>query len=163
MSKVHPDQVEQDVNSYERQLYKLERQFQNHSLAREMAAKLSAIRRAQWVLGCLCSPPMSNAEMMSNALLNPRMYDRHWEMISHIIGFDFKPTDETNLIKVIEPNLNEHTPKFEPRSVLKGLNAYQKKKCLYFARSLLSCRAEFSVWNKVKCYNILSWAFSIDW
>jgi len=39
MSKVVPDQVEQDVNNYWRQLYKLERQFQNQPVARKMAGK----------------------------------------------------------------------------------------------------------------------------
>lgn len=37
MSKVVPDQVDQDVNNYWRQLYKLERQFQNQPVARKMA------------------------------------------------------------------------------------------------------------------------------
>lgn len=37
MSKVVPDLVEQDVNNYWRQLYKLERQFQNQPVARKMA------------------------------------------------------------------------------------------------------------------------------
>jgi dynein heavy chain len=41
------------------------------------------------------------------------MRDRHWEQMSEIIGYPFKPNDDTNLIKIIEMNLNEYIPKFE--------------------------------------------------
>jgi dynein heavy chain len=40
MQKVIPDQVEQDVGNYWRQLFKLERQFQNQPMPRKLAAKL---------------------------------------------------------------------------------------------------------------------------
>ncbi len=105
MSKVNPDQVDQDVNNYWRQLYKLERQFQNQPVARKMAAKLRAK-----------VDEFKEFLPLVTTLFNPGMRDRHWDMISEIIGFEFKPTDETNLLRVIELNLNEHTPKFEPIS-----------------------------------------------
>ena len=105
MSKVQPDQVDQDVNNYWRQLYKLERQFQNQPVARKMAAKLRAK-----------VDEFKEYLPLVSTLFNPGMRDRHWEMISEIIGYEFKPTDDTNLLRVIEMNLNEHTPKFEPIS-----------------------------------------------
>ena len=102
MSKVVPDQVDQDVNNYWRQLYKLERQFQNQPVARKMAVKLRAK-----------VDEFKEFLPLVTTLFNPGMRDRHWEMISDIIGFQFKPNEETNLQKVIEMNLGEFTPKFE--------------------------------------------------
>lgn len=48
-----------------------------------------------------------------STLFNPGMRDRHWDQVSEIIGFEFKPSEDTNLVRVIEMNLNEHVPKFE--------------------------------------------------
>jgi dynein heavy chain len=105
MSKVVPDVVDQDVNNYWRQLYKLERQFQNQPVARKMAAKLRAK-----------VDEFKEFLPLVTTLFNPGMRDRHWDQISEIIGYQFKPTDETNLLRIIEMNLNEFTPKFEPVS-----------------------------------------------
>ena len=102
MSKVVPDQVDADVNNYWRQLYKLERQFQNQPVARKMAAKLRT----------KVDEFKENLPLVST-LFNQGMRDRHWEQISEIIGFPFKPTEETNLQKVIDMNLNEYVIKFE--------------------------------------------------
>ena len=102
MSKVVPDQVDQDVNNYWRQLYKLERQFQNQPVARKMAAKLRGK-----------VDEFKEHLPLVTTLFNPGMRDRHWDQISDIIGYPFKPSDETNLQKVIDMNLNEFTPKFE--------------------------------------------------
>jgi len=102
MSKVVPDQVDGDVNNYWRQLYKLERQFQNQPIARKMAAKLRG----------KVDEFKENLPLVLT-LFNPGMRDRHWDAVSDIIGYAFKPTDETNLSKIIEMNLNEFTGKFE--------------------------------------------------
>lgn len=102
MSKVVPDLVEQDVNNYWRQLYKLERQFQNQPVARKMAAKLRAK-----------VDEFKEYLPLVSTLFNPGMRERHWEQISEIIGFEFKPSEDTNLVRVIEMNLAEHVPKFE--------------------------------------------------
>lgn len=92
MAKVVPDQVDQDVNNYWRQLYKLERQFQNVPVSRKMAAKLRA----------KVDEFKENLPLVST-LFNPGMRDRHWEQISEIIGFQFKPNEDTNLTKVRTP------------------------------------------------------------
>ena len=102
MSKVVPDQVDADVNNYWRQLYKLERQFQNQPIARKMAAKLRG----------KVDEFKENLPLVTT-LFNPGMRDRHWDSISDIIGFQFKPNEETNLQRIIDMNLNEFTPKFE--------------------------------------------------
>ena len=109
MSKVVPDQVDADVNNYWRQLYKLERQFQNQPVARKMSVKLRG----------KVDEFKENLPLVST-LFNPGMRDRHWDQISEIIGYQFKPTEETNLQRIIDMNLNEHTPKFESISEAAG-------------------------------------------
>jgi dynein heavy chain, axonemal len=102
MNKVVPDQVDGDVNNYWRQLYKLERQFQNQPIARKMAAKLRGkVDEFKEFLPLVLT------------LFNPGMRDRHWDAVSDIIGYAFKPSEDTNLAKIIEMNLNEFTGKFE--------------------------------------------------
>lgn len=44
---------------------------------------------------------------------NPGMKDRHWEMVSEIVGFPIKITEELTMAKVIEYGLDEYIPKFE--------------------------------------------------
>jgi dynein heavy chain len=41
------------------------------------------------------------------------MRNRHWEQMSEMIGYPFRPNDDTNLVKIIEMNLLEFIPKFE--------------------------------------------------
>lgn len=101
-SKVQPDQVEQDVGNYERQLFKLERQFNNSPQPRKMANRL----RVQ--VG-----EFKDKMPLIQTLFNPGLRDRHWEQISSIIGQPFKPDDDTNLNKVIEMDLMSHIPKLE--------------------------------------------------
>lgn len=48
-----------------------------------------------------------------NTLGNPGMKERHWEMVSEIIGFPIKVTPELTLQKVIEYGLEEYVSKFE--------------------------------------------------
>lgn len=102
MAKVVPDQVEQDIGNYWRQLFKLERQFQNQQMPRKMAAKLrSKVDEFKEYIPLVTT------------LFNPGLRDRHWDQISEIIGYSFKPNDETNLTKIIDMNLNEFISKFE--------------------------------------------------
>lgn len=44
---------------------------------------------------------------------NPGMKDRHWEMVSEIVGFPIKITEGLTMAKVIEYGLDEYIPKFE--------------------------------------------------
>ena len=104
-SKVQPDQVEQDVGNYERQLFKLERQFANNPQPRKMANRL----RVQ--VG-----EFKEKMPLIQTLFNPGLRDRHWEQISAIIGQPFKPDDDTTLNKVIEMDLMQFVQKLEPIS-----------------------------------------------
>lgn len=101
-TKVQPDQVEQDVGNYERQLFKLERQFNNNPQPRKMANRL----RVQ--VG-----EFKEKMPLIQTLFNPGLRDRHWEQISSIIGQPFKPDEDTNLNKIIEMDLGQHIPKLE--------------------------------------------------
>jgi len=101
-NKVQPDQVEQDVGNYERQLFKLERQFNNNPQPRKMANRL----RVQ--VG-----EFKEKMPLIQTLFNPGLRDRHWEQVSAIIGQPFKPDDDTNLNKIIEMDLMQHIPKLE--------------------------------------------------
>ena len=104
-SKVQPDQVEQDVGNYERQLFKLERQFANNPQPRKMANRL----RVQ--VG-----EFKEKMPLIQTLFNPGLRDRHWEQISAIIGQPFKPDDDTSLNKIIEMDLLQFVQKLEPIS-----------------------------------------------
>lgn len=101
-NKVQPDQVEQDVGNYERQLFKLERQFANAPQPRKMANRL----RVQ--VG-----EFKEKMPLIQTLFNPGLRDRHWEQISMIIGQPFKPEDDTSLNKIIEMDLMQHIPRLE--------------------------------------------------
>lgn len=47
------------------------------------------------------------------ALFNPGMRDRHWEIVSEVIGIPFKPDEDTCLSKLIDMNLEAYIPRFE--------------------------------------------------
>ncbi|RZF41726.1 hypothetical protein LSTR_LSTR015156 [Laodelphax striatellus] len=44
---------------------------------------------------------------------NPGMKDRHWELISEIVGFPVRADAELTLAKIIDLGLEEYIPKFE--------------------------------------------------
>ncbi|KAI3386968.1 hypothetical protein SNEBB_010455 [Seison nebaliae] len=105
MRKVDPDTVDQDVSTYWRQLYKLERQFGNVPAARKMAVKIRSH-----------IDEFKDHLPLIQTLFNPGMRERHWEHISNIIGYPFKPDEETTLTKIIDMNLTEFVEKFRPIS-----------------------------------------------
>lgn len=46
-------------------------------------------------------------------LFNPGLRDRHWEMMSEILGYPLKPDEDTNLAKMVEMNLEPYLGQFE--------------------------------------------------
>ncbi|CAF0812566.1 unnamed protein product [Didymodactylos carnosus] len=102
MKKVLPDQVEQDVGNYERQLFKLERQFANKPQPRKMANRL----RVQVT-------EFKEKMPLIQTLFNPGLRDRHWEQIAAVIGQPFHPDEETNLTKIVDMDLISFIPQLE--------------------------------------------------
>lgn len=46
-------------------------------------------------------------------LFNPGMRNRHWALVSEVVGYEILPTAETTLAKVLTMGLEEFVPKFE--------------------------------------------------
>lgn len=46
-------------------------------------------------------------------LFNPGLRDRHWEMMSEILGYPLRPSEDTNLAKMVEMNLEPYLTQFE--------------------------------------------------
>lgn len=46
-------------------------------------------------------------------LFNPGLRDRHWEMMSEILGYPLKPDEDTNLAKMVEMNLEPYLNQFD--------------------------------------------------
>ena len=46
-------------------------------------------------------------------LFNPGLRDRRWEVISEILGYPLRPSEDTNLAKMVEMNLEPYLTQFE--------------------------------------------------
>ncbi|TRY89707.1 hypothetical protein DNTS_033848, partial [Danionella cerebrum] len=46
-------------------------------------------------------------------ICNPGLKDRHWEMISDVVGFDVKPDESTQLVKMLELGLSKYSEQLE--------------------------------------------------
>jgi dynein heavy chain len=102
MSGVNPDNTDQEVGNFRRNLYKLEKGFGDVPAAKKIASKVKAkVEEFQ-----------KNMPLVQT-LFNPGLRDRHWEKISEIVGFNLKPDDDMCLSKLIDMNLENHIPKFE--------------------------------------------------
>ncbi|XP_026811506.1 dynein heavy chain 7, axonemal-like [Rhopalosiphum maidis] len=97
-----PEQIEQDVTMYYRNIVKLERTFVDcpAPLAIAIAVKQSVEAFKEHIAVVL-------------TLGNLGLKDRHWEKISEIIGFPLHPNQNLTLAKIMDYNLDEFVPKFE--------------------------------------------------
>ncbi|XP_060067000.1 dynein axonemal heavy chain 7-like [Ylistrum balloti] len=102
MSGVDPDEVEQDVGNFWRNLYKLEKQFDSVPSAKKIAHKVKAKVEE-----------FREHMPLVNTLFNPGLRDRHWEQISEAASFPLKPDDSYCLSKFVDMNLDAHIPRFE--------------------------------------------------
>lgn len=78
-------------------------------------------------------------------LFNPGMRDRHWALVSEIIGYEIIPTPEMTLAKMLVMDLQQFIPKFD--SV-----AESASKEYTLERSLVKMKTEWeSVSDKLMC------------
>ena len=83
MSKVNPDNVEEAVGGAWRGLYKLEKEFADNPIAKNIAAKtkvkVEEFREQLPIVSAIC---------------NPGLRDRHWVRLAEIVGIDNFAPDE---------------------------------------------------------------------
>ncbi|KAF7280376.1 hypothetical protein GWI33_006107 [Rhynchophorus ferrugineus] len=97
-----PEQIDADVGTYYRNIYKLEKVFADKpatlNLATTVREKVEEFKEQMPII---------------QTLGNPGMKERHWEKVSEIVGFPIKVDDELTLEKIIDYGLNDYIDKFE--------------------------------------------------
>lgn len=97
-----PEDIEVDVTTLFRNVYKLEKIFsekpETKNLAVAVRQKIEDFKENMPVI---------------QTLGNPGMKDRHWEKISEIVGFPIIVSENLTLAKIIDYNLVDYISKFE--------------------------------------------------
>lgn len=103
MSLVDPEQMEIQIGTIYKNLFKLEKQFESkHSAPKHIAATFrSNVEDFKQHLPLVMS------------LFNPGLHERHWIQISEIVGYTLRNEDGMCLAKLIDMNLEQHIPKFD--------------------------------------------------
>ncbi|XP_064419638.1 dynein axonemal heavy chain 7 isoform X2 [Latimeria chalumnae] len=102
LANVNPDKVEQDVGNYWRGLYKLEKGFQDSPNALKIATRIKTKVEE-----------FKEHIPLVQVVCNPGLRDRHWNVLSDIVGFSLKPTEDTTVSKFIDMKLEPFLEKFE--------------------------------------------------
>ncbi|CAH1130366.1 unnamed protein product [Ceutorhynchus assimilis] len=97
-----PEEIETDVGTYFRNIYKLEKVFAERpatlNLATTVRTNIEEFKENMPII---------------QTLGNPGMKERHWEKVSEIVGFPIKVDDDLTLEKIIDYGLNDYIEKFE--------------------------------------------------
>ncbi|XP_014284130.1 dynein axonemal heavy chain 7 isoform X1 [Halyomorpha halys] len=97
-----PDEIDADTGAYYRNIYKLEKFFSDlpepKRLAQAVREKIEEFKEHMPIV---------------MTLGNPGLKERHWEMISEIVGFPMVPDDDLTLAKIFEFGIEEYVSKFE--------------------------------------------------
>ncbi|XP_060516742.1 dynein axonemal heavy chain 7 [Cylas formicarius] len=97
-----PEEIEMDVGTFYRNIYRLEKTFTEKpatlNLATTVRQKIEEFKEHMPII---------------QTLGNPGMKERHWEKVSEIVGFPIKVDDELTLEKIIDYGLSDYTDKFE--------------------------------------------------
>ncbi|KAK9511585.1 hypothetical protein O3M35_000215 [Rhynocoris fuscipes] len=100
-----PEDIESEVTQFLRNVVKLEKQFSDvpepRRLAQAVREKIEEFRGHMPVI---------------LTLGNPGLKERHWELISEIVGFPIVLNDELTLEKIFDYGIEDYVPKFEALS-----------------------------------------------
>ncbi|XP_045470082.1 dynein axonemal heavy chain 7 [Harmonia axyridis] len=97
-----PEEIDTDVGTIYRVIYKLEKQFSD----KPAVGGLSTTVREQ-------IEEFKEHMPIIQTLGNPGMKARHWELISEIVGFPIIVDEDLSLEKIIDYGLDEYVEKFE--------------------------------------------------
>jgi len=102
-SNLNPDDVEQELGTFNRTMFKLEKAFSDcppaYSIASKTRARVENMRERLPLIHALC---------------NPGMRQRHWDAVSQMVGRPIEPTESTTLQDIINMRLDEFIDQFEP-------------------------------------------------
>ena len=103
MTKIDPDDVEEAVSTAWRNLYKLEKEFVDTPIAKNIATQtkkqVEEFREQLPIISAIC---------------NPGLRERHWEKMAEIVGIDnFAPEEGCSVSRYLDMNLESYLDKFE--------------------------------------------------
>ncbi|XP_028395151.1 dynein heavy chain 3, axonemal-like isoform X1 [Dendronephthya gigantea] len=105
-SEVNAEEVEEEVSGMWRTMYKLTKSFSDvpgpKRIADSVKTKIDKFKAHLPLLQTIC---------------NPGIRDRHWDLMSDIVGFDIKPEADTSLCNMLEYGLHKCLDKLEDISV----------------------------------------------
>ncbi|XP_046326217.1 dynein axonemal heavy chain 3-like [Haliotis rufescens] len=99
---LNAENIDSEVSDMWRSMYKLTKTFNDQAGPRRVAdsvkGKIDKFKQHLPILHTIC---------------NPGIRDRHWDMMSDIVGFSIKPEGETSLHHMLEYGLSKHLVKLE--------------------------------------------------
>nr|KAG5713480.1 hypothetical protein BaRGS_025028 [Batillaria attramentaria] len=100
--ELNSENIDQEVSDMWRTMYKLTKTFSDQAgprrIAESVKAKIDKFKAHLPILHTIC---------------NPGIRDRHWDLMSDIVGFDIRPQEDTSLHTMLEYGLNKHLAKLE--------------------------------------------------
>ncbi|ESO89088.1 hypothetical protein LOTGIDRAFT_210054 [Lottia gigantea] len=100
--ELNAEDIENEVGDMWRTMYKLTKTFGDQAGPRRIAdsvkGKIDKFKQHMPILQTIC---------------NPGIRDRHWDMMSDIVGFNIKPEGDISLSKMLEYGLNKHLARLE--------------------------------------------------
>ncbi|KAI7794029.1 dynein axonemal heavy chain 12 [Triplophysa rosa] len=127
------DSIEQEVEEFLREIYKMLKSFQQkQKKAEQEREKIEGVKRRskeeeeekqENATILICSSVLDQVKEFKECiplvsiLCNPGIRPRHWEQMSEVVGYDLTPDSGTTLQKVLKQNLTSYLELFESISV----------------------------------------------